>query len=40
MAGDDVIDARGLPGKLAPESSGKLIAQRILQLCAQKEAKP
>ena len=38
MAGDGIIDARGLPGKLAPESSGKLIAKRILRLCAQKEA--
>lgn len=27
----DVIDGRGLPGKLAPESSGKLIAETILR---------
>ena len=30
--GDDVIWARGLPGKYAPESSGRLIAQCILRL--------
>lgn len=38
IAGDDVIDGRGLPGRLAPESSGKLIARSVLRLCAQKEA--
>ena len=31
LAGDDVICARGLPGKLAPESSGQLIADTILR---------
>ena len=31
LAGDDVIWARGLPGKLAPESSGQLIADTILR---------
>lgn len=31
MPGDHVIDGRGLPGKLAPESSGKLIAETILR---------
>lgn len=30
MDGDDVIWARGLPGKIAPESSGHLIAQTLL----------
>lgn len=30
IAGADVIWARGLPGKDAPESSGRLIAQRVL----------
>ena len=30
MEGDDVIWARGLPGKYAPESSGHLIAHTIL----------
>lgn len=38
IAGDDVIQARGLPGKLAPESSGKLIARTVFRLCARKEA--
>lgn len=32
LAGEDVITARGLPGKYAPESSGKLICQTILDL--------
>ena len=31
MTGDSVITARGLPGKYAPESSGRLIAQTILR---------
>ena len=39
MAGDDIIDARGLPGKYAPESSGRLIARSVLRLCGEKEAK-
>ena len=30
MNGSNVITARGLPGKYAPESSGKLIAETIL----------
>lgn len=34
---ENVIDGRGLPGKIAPESAGKLIARTILRLCAQKE---
>lgn len=34
MAGTGILDARGLPGKMAPESSGKLIAKSILRLCA------
>lgn len=37
ICGEDVIVARGLPGKLAPESSGQLIARTVLRLCAQKE---
>lgn len=37
IAGSDVIAARGLPAKCAPESSGKLIARTVLRLCAQKE---
>lgn len=37
LAGDGIFNARGLPGKLAPESSGKLIARTVLRLCAGKE---
>lgn len=33
IEGPDVIWARGLPGKYAPESSGTLIARTILRLC-------
>lgn len=36
--GEDVIWARGLPNKIAPESSGALIARTILRLIAEKEA--
>lgn len=32
IAGDDVLWARGLPGKDAPETSGELIARSILRL--------
>lgn len=32
MVCEDIIPARGLPGKYAPESSGKLIAQTICRL--------
>lgn len=32
MKGSTVIPARGLPGKYAPESSGRLIAETILKL--------
>ncbi len=32
IGGSDVIQARGLPGKLAPESSGHLIANTVYQL--------
>ena len=35
MQGDSVIIARGLPGKYAPKSSGRLIAETILRF--QKE---
>ena len=31
MQGDNIIIARGLPGKYAPESSGRLIAETILR---------
>lgn len=37
MAGLDVIWARGLPGKDAPEASGKLIAKTIIRLIGRKE---
>lgn len=32
ITGPTVIDARGLPGKLAPEESGKLIAKTFIRL--------
>lgn len=35
--GDDVIWARGLPGKDAPETSGELIAKTVIRLISQKE---
>lgn len=37
LEGEGIVDARGLPGKLAPESSGKLIARTVLRLSNQKE---
>lgn len=38
LSGDDVVIARGLPGKYAPESSGLLIASTVLRLLQEKEA--
>lgn len=38
MQGETVIPARGLPGKYAPESSGKLIAKTILRLYKEERA--
>ena len=35
MTGDNIIDGRGLPGKYAPEASGRLIARTILRLCEE-----
>lgn len=32
LSGEDVISARGLPGKMAPESSGKLICRSVARL--------
>ena len=32
IAGDDVVWARGLPGKYAPERSGRLIADTVLRI--------
>ena len=37
IGGADVLWARGLPGKDAPESSGKLIAQTVLRFICGKE---
>lgn len=37
MEGDDVILARSLPGRMAPESSGTLIAKTIMRLLKEKE---
>lgn len=37
IEGDDVIRARGLPGKDAPESSGLLIAKTVMRLTAGRE---
>ena len=37
LPGDDVIWARGLPGKDAPESSGRLIADTVLRYLYNKE---
>ena len=34
---ENVMKAPGLPGKMAPESSGRLIARTIMRLCAGKE---
>lgn len=39
IEGDDVIQARGLPGKYAPESSGRLIAQTIQRLLIHEEVR-
>ncbi|MBQ5866502.1 MAG: hypothetical protein IIW56_07475 [Oscillospiraceae bacterium] len=36
IAGRDILQARGLPGLLAPESSGSLIAQTIIQWVKEK----
>lgn len=35
LSGDDVIRARGLPGTMAPESSGRLIADTFLRYCKE-----
>lgn len=37
IEGNHTIWARGLPGKDAPESSGRLIAKTIIRLCERKE---
>ncbi len=38
IGGDDVVMARGLPGKDAPESSGNLIAERIVHILEERKA--
>lgn len=40
LPGEDVIWARGLPGKIAPEASGSLIADTVLRLILGKEDAP
>ena len=35
MTGGNIMDGRGLPGKYAPEESGRLIARTILRLCEE-----
>lgn len=37
LEGEDVVWARGLPGKCTPESSGKLIARTVIRLLPEKE---
>lgn len=37
ISGSDVIVARGLPGKLVPESSGKLIADTIIRILEERQ---
>jgi len=37
MSGKNIIDGRGLPGKMAPERSGALIAKTFLRLSLEKE---
>ena len=37
MAGENVIWARGLPGKMLPESAGRLMAQEILEFLQKEE---
>lgn len=38
MCGAHIVDARGLPGKMAPDESGELIARTFLRLVREKEA--
>lgn len=32
LSGEDVVHAKGLPGRMVPESSGRLIAQTVLRI--------
>lgn len=38
MAGENIISALGLPGKMAPEASGKLIAETFLRLSKEESS--
>lgn len=38
LTGEKVLWARGLPGKMLPESSGQLIARSVLRILRKKEA--
>ena len=38
IAGENIVDARGLPGRYAPEESGRLIARTVLRLCGEEQA--
>lgn len=40
MEGEDVVWARGLPGKNTPDSSGRLIARTVIRLLPDKEDAP
>lgn len=37
MNGTNIISARGLPGKMAPEKSGELIARTFIRLALSRE---
>ena len=37
IAGDGIVDGRGLPGRLAPESAGQLIAETVCRLIKEEK---
>lgn len=39
MAGTNILDCRGLPSKMAPDASGRLIAETFIRLCLGREDK-
>ena len=39
MTGANILDCRGLPSKMAPDASGRLIAETFIRLCLGKENK-
>ena len=39
IAGNEVVDGRGLPGRMTPESSGQLIARTVIRFLAEKEVR-